>query len=188
MLIVLPVLSFAQIKYEKSFEIDSQIGLKETEGVHYRFGIEMVNGVRFSQLFSCGVGIGFQTGKYEYKKTKNYHSLDYTISAKNSSFIPIYFRAKLNLAKKQVSPFLAFNIGYLTDIGDTSLVNASSFLAEGNVGIDITLKEMNKLYIMLGYTSHQTQMYISDFNHIPHFETIAERMTKMISLRLGFSF
>ena len=67
LLIVLPVLSFAQIKYEKSFEVDSQIGLKEAEGVHYRFGVEMVNGVRFSQLFSCGVGIGFQTGKYEYE-------------------------------------------------------------------------------------------------------------------------
>ena len=188
LLIAFPVFSFAQIKYEKSIEFDSQIGLTEPECVHYRFGVEMVNGLRFSPLFSCGIGIGFETGKYDYKRVFYHNSVDQIISAKNTSFLPVFFRAKLNLTKKQVSPFLALNVGYIADIGDTSLVNASCLLAEACIGIDIPLKEENRLYLLLGYTEHHFQTYVRSYGYEHNIENIQNNFTKMVCIRIGFSF
>ena len=188
MLVVLPVFAFAQIKYEKSFEIDSQIGLKGEESVHYRFGVEMVNGIRFSKLFSCGIGIGFETGKYDYKRVFYHNSVDQIITATSTLLLPVYFRAKLNLTKKQVSPFFAINVGYIADIGDTSLVSASSFMAEGCIGIDIPLKEENSLYFLIGYTEHYFQTYVKSYGYEYNIEDIQNNFTKMVCIRLGFSF
>jgi len=188
LLIVLPALTFAQVKYEKSIEIDGQIGLKESEGVHYRFGVEMINGLRVSPLFSFGLGIGLQTGEYDYKKSKGLHDTDYVISKENTTFLPVFLRAKLNLSKKQISPFIAFNIGYLSDIGDTSLVKASCLLAEGDIGVDIPIKENSKIYLMLGYTTHETEMYVSSWLSSGLHEGVAPRNTKMICIRAGFAF
>ena len=184
LLLLLPFVSFAQVRYEKSFEINSEFGIKESECVYNHFGVEMINGIRISPIFSCGVGVGIGTGKYDFKKIKNNYG-QYTISSENTFFVPAYLRAKLNFNKKRVSPFTVLNIGYIFDAGDTSLVNANSFLAEGDVGIDIYFTKNNMLYFMLGYTNRSSEIYIRfDTSH----STIAERHTGMLCFRVGYAF
>ena len=185
LLLMLPLVSFAQIRYEKSFEINSEIGLKENECLYYYIGAEMINGISFSPIFSCGLGVGMGTGKYDYEKVKMSSGSVYHIESKNTLFLPTYVRAKLNFTKKRVSPFAAVNIGYIFDLGDTSLVNANSLLLEADLGLDVNFNKDSKLYFMFGYTNRKSEIYIRhDISHT----IIADRSTGMICFRIGYAF
>ena len=55
LLLMLPLVSFAQIRYEKSFEINSEIGLKENECLYYYIGAEMIKSVLYDLKFSISI-------------------------------------------------------------------------------------------------------------------------------------
>ena len=185
-LVILSLTSFAQPKYEKSFELGFQKGL--SNDFNYYFGIDMINGLRFNDIISCGIGVGYGRGDYLAWKTKGYKDKEYKLGNEGSSFIPVYARFKVNLTKKRISPFLVGNLGYVFDIGDTSLTNASGIYGEADFGVDVPISEGSKLYFMAGVCPRLSQTFFRDYGNLNADGLVQNKETTMISFKIGFMF
>lgn len=177
---------FAQPAYEKSFELVYQISQSENYKNYY--GIEMINGVRLkSDLLFCGIGIGYGRGTYAAWDTKGYKDEEYKLEYETTSLVPVYGRAKINLSRKSIAPFIAGNLGYVFDVGDTSLTHAGGLYTEANFGVDIALQEDSVLYLMVGAVPRHSQEYFKNYNSSNE-GIIIDLTTTMISFRVGLVF
>lgn len=183
---VLTTLSlFGQPKYEKSIEIGYQIGQSDDYKNYY--GIEMINGVRFNDFLSCGIGVGFGKGTFLNWKTKSYKETEYKLEDDTASFIPIFGRVKVNLTRKKISPFIVGNLGYVMDMGDKSVTNASGIYGEADFGVDIPVSEGSKLYVMVGIAPRQSQVFFKDYNTDSN-GIVLKKETNMVSFKIGYLF
>lgn len=138
----------AQIGYEKSIELGGSIGLdKFTKS---SFEIEMINGYRFNDYFSLGMGVGFRyTDALYYRSTT---LGDFYESRDGKYLIPLYARIKANLTNTKISPFLLANVGYTFDVGQNPNKNTYGFMIEPAFGIDFKLNEDKLgLYFLVGF-------------------------------------
>lgn len=178
-IIVLIMISFscikAQIRYEKSFEAGVFIGLDKFTKSSYE--IDMINGVRLNQYIFAGVGIGARYANSLNNKMRLYSfSPDYYQSSYGSSInyttsyddfdnyggnilLPLFLRVKITLSKGLVSPFVAGNVGYAFDIGQSYLRNMYGFLVEPSFGVDIYLTKKTALFFMAGYNMQNAQYH-----------------------------
>ncbi|MDP4202923.1 MAG: hypothetical protein Q8861_09520 [Bacteroidota bacterium] len=165
----------AQLHYEKSFEAGVLIGLNEFTKSSYE--IDMINGVRLNQSIFAGIGIGARyanslSGKMRlynfsssYYQTSYGSSMNYTTSHDDfdnyggSLLLPLFLRVKITLSKETVAPFIAGNVGYAFDIGQSYLRNMYGFLVEPSLGMDIYLTKKTALYFMAGYNMQSAQYH-----------------------------
>lgn len=97
-----------------------------------RIKFDVVNGYRIQPEFSIGVGIG----------VKYFTNVEFAT-------IPLYAHLRSDLLRQNVTPFIAFNIGY--NISTKSILKGG-LLAEPSVGIGIRMNRKSQLNISLGYS------------------------------------
>ena len=143
-----------QVGYEKSIELGGAIGLdKFTKG---SFEIDMINGYRFNDCFSLGVGTGFRYTDALYYTS---NTLDYYFESRDGKFlIPLYARVKANLTKAKVSPFFLANVGYTFDVGQNPNKNTYGLMIEPSFGVDFKLNEKNLgFYFLVGFNMQKAE-------------------------------
>lgn len=179
--------------YEKSIEIYGGPGLDKF--TKYSFGIEMVNGLRFNDYFSLGIGVGFRYTKALYTsmyQSKHVYGVLITETSKSYDgkyLIPVHARIKANLSSAKVSPFLMFDAGYTFDVGQNKNKNTEGLFYEPAFGIDMKMKDGNSLYMVAGYNvqnAHYTYYSISDST--PSYHEKIKGNASTIDFKIGFVF
>lgn len=139
---------------ETSVEFNAGVGLDEN--IKYTFGINAIAGYRFNDLIFAGAGIGYSylNGLYytSYGNSSSYESYDVR------SNLNVFARAKINMSKAKISPFVQLDLGGTFGIASNSVKMANGLMYEPGFGCDFKLKEQdNKVYVMLGYKGMKYQ-------------------------------
>lgn len=176
---------FAQSRgYEKSIEVNGGVALDDYS--KFSFGLSMINGYRFNENFFIGAIVG-----YEYFDALIYGSYgDYGAykSYDPKNLLKLGARAKVNLSKARVSPFLNFDIGGSMQVARTENYPASGLFIEPAFGVDFNLPDNQSLYIMLGYHAQNNsceQFFIGSSNTSSIEE---EKLAALFDIRIGFKF
>lgn len=151
---------FAQNKgFEKAIEANGGIGLDEH--TNYSFGVNFIGGYRINEAFFIGAGLGYSYidglyyKSYEYlgsiKESYHYNSYD----ARNN--VQAFARAKYNLTKSNISPFLLIDLGGTFGLTSNEIKMANGFMYEPAFGVDFKTKNEQTIYVMLGYKGTQYQ-------------------------------
>lgn len=147
--------------YEKALELFGGPGLSDDS--KYSLGVDFVNGYRANETFFIGGGVGFK-----YAECRYYHSYmgkdDTYDSRDNKYLIPVFARAKVNLTKTNVSPFIAADLGWTFDVGQNPNKNIEGFFAEPQLGLDFNLGGLG-MYLNAGVNIqnfHYTYFTITD--------------------------
>ena len=133
--------------YEKALEIFGGPGLSDDS--KYSIGVDIINGYRANETFFIGGGIGFK-----YAECRYYHSYSSILGEKDvydsrdhKYLIPVFARAKVNLTKTNVSPFVAADLGWTFDVGQNPNKNIEGFFAEPQLGLDLNLDGLGMYFI-----------------------------------------
>lgn len=189
-LLFLCEMTYAQQKgFEASIEANGGVGLDSC--TKYSFGINLIGGYRFSDIIFLGAGIGYTYlnglyySSYEYlSKGNSIHYQSYDV--RNN--LNIFARAKVNMTKTKVSPFISLDLGGTFGLTSNSIKMANGFMFEPALGCDIKLKDEQKIYIMLGYKGMQYKYRA--FNNT--YGSVGDETRKMLSgtfcIHLGFTF
>lgn len=144
--------------FEKAIEVNGGIGLDDY--TNYSFGVNFVGGYRFNETFFVGAGLGYSYldglyySHYEYLGLGN--SINYD-SYDARSNVQVLARAKVNLTKSKVSPFILVDLGGTFGLTSNDIKMANGLIYEPAFGVDINISNEQSVYIMLGYKGMQYQ-------------------------------
>ena len=178
--------SFAQNKgYELTLDGVGSLGVSYLS--KYNVGASIINGYRFNNKFSVGIGIGFR-----YAETLYYYSEDSTLgnyeSRDNKFLLPVFLHAKFNFTDGSISPFIVGDIGYTVDIGQNKNKNLEALFVEPIVGIDFK-SEKTVWFLGLGANvqqHHYTYFHISD--KVKSSDRTVKGVAPTLSLHFGVQF
>lgn len=176
--------AFAQNKgYEKSIEFNAGVGLNNSK---YSFGLTMINGYRFNDHLFLGAGVGYEYLNALYMHT--YRRGSSSSSYDSKSLIKLGLRAKGNLSKGNISPFLSFDFGGALQVGSNAeYSSATGIYYEPAFGVDFKFGESkNELYIMLGYHSQSNKYEYFNFSDIENSTKRAN--AHLFDIKVGFKF
>lgn len=179
-------LALAQSKgYEKSIEMNAGIALDNNS--KYSFGLTMINGYRFNDYLFVGAGVGYEYFQALYMSTYEYNRSSFK-SYDPKSLIKIGVRAKANLSKGKVSPFLSFDFGGALQVGSNSKYSsATGIYYEPAFGVDFKFNESkNGLYVMLGYHSQSNKYEYFDLSDIK--QSTEHESAGLFDIKIGFRF
>ena len=134
---------FAQDKgFEKAIEANGGVGLDEY--TNYSFGINFIGGYRINQAFFIGAGLGYSYidglyyKSYEYSSgiKESYHYNSYDV--RNN--VQVFARAKYNLTKGNISPFLLIDLGGTFGLTSNEIKMANGLMYEPAFGVDFNIK------------------------------------------------
>ncbi|MBR4772667.1 MAG: hypothetical protein IK009_08050 [Bacteroidales bacterium] len=174
--------SFGQSKgYEFTVDATGALGLSNLS--KYNIGISLINGYRFSDMLSMGLGIGFR-----YAETLYYYSNDERLgdyeSRDNKYLVPIFAHLKYNFSDGVISPFIIGDVGYTFDIGYNKNKNLEALFVEPIIGIDF--KSANSIYY-LGIGANVQQHHYSHFR-ISNTSMSADRTIKGVVPTIALHF
>jgi len=142
----------------------------------------MINGWRFNDYFSTGVGFGFRYTNALYYES---NSLDDFFSSWDGKYlIPVYARVKANLTKGKVSPFFLANVGNTFDVGQNPIKNTHGLMVEPAFGIDFKSNSNTSFYLLAGILLQNTRYSYHDKT----WEKEITGMAQQVSLRFGIKF
>lgn len=176
---------FAQeIKEENNIEVNGGIGLDDC--VKYTFGLSYIMGIKSNEIFTIGVGLGYSFinglyySSYGPGYTYDYDSYDFRNNL--STFI----RAKLNLTKTDISPFIQTDLGYTFGITGSRVEMAQGFLFEPAFGCDFKVNEKQSVYFLLGLKG--MSYHYENFDFYDVIQTSEDKFAYVFSFHLGFKF
>ena len=176
----------AQTKgFEKSIEANVGIGLDKY--TNYSFGVNFVGGYRANDIFYIGAGLGYRylDGLYYSNyggKNDTYKSYD------GRSNLNLFARAKINLSRNKVSPFISIDLGGIFGLTSNSIKMANGLLYEPAIGCDIKLKGKQKFYIALGYQGFNYTYKYFNTSYGNTYQETTKRMVGEFSIHLGLCF
>ena len=174
----------AQSGYEKSIELGGAVAIDNF--TKYSFEIDMINGYRFNDLFSIGIGIGFRYTEALYYES---HTLGYYYKSYDGKYlIPCYSRIKASLSNAKVSPFFLINIGGTLDVGKNPYKNTHGLMVEPAFGVDFRQDNNTGYYFLVGFNLQNSEHeYFGSASSSYKRERITG-MAQSLSLRIGFIF
>ncbi len=177
----------AQARYEKSIELGAAVGTDKFS--KYSFQITMVNGLKFNDYFSAGVGLGFRYADVLYQAL-TYADGTYSDSRNNEYLIPLYARVKVNLTKTQVSPFFLADVGYSFNMNNSPYKNLFGLMVEPAFGIDYKFAgEKMGLYFLVGFNLQKAQYRYTSLSRWRNPESeLIKGMANSITFRGGINF
>lgn len=183
-------LVYAQQKgFETSLEANVGIGLDDY--TKYTFGVNVIGGYRFNDFISLSAGIGYTYlnglyySNYEYLgKGDSYRHKSYDVR----SNLNVFARAKINMTKTKVSPFILVDLGGTFGLASSSVKMANGFMYEPALGCDFKLKEKHKVYVMLGYKGMKYEYSAFDTTFGSAGEDIRKTTANSFCIHLGFTF
>lgn len=180
----------AQTKhYEKGVEVNGAFGLDKLQ--KYSFGIATVHSYRFGEHFALGGGVGYEYlngllyESYWYKGPLYPSELEYSYDIRN--LIKLFGRAKFNLTKSSVSPFLAVDLGYTFGLKNAKNM-ARGLFVQPVFGCDFKIGSNQKIFIMAGYNGQQ---YSYDYFNLTSGESgveLQKAFAEKINVVIGFDF
>jgi hypothetical protein len=172
----------SKVKEEKPVSPNGYIGIIEAGygfaegdfGMDY-LKLDIINGYRFNQHFSLGLGVGARA----FDEAKLYESgSEIYPEVYDAVFIPVFLSLRINLSKGKVAPYLALNAGKSFD---TSMVGLGTMFSPG-AGLRFGLGAKSALNLGVSYDSYKLPFY--NFNT----DAITEEASNAISVNLGISF
>ena len=180
----------AQTKhYEKGVEVNGAFGLDKLQ--KYSFGIATVHSYRFGEHFALGGGVGYEYlnglffESYCYKGSLYPSEHEYVYDIR--SLLKLFGRAKFNLTKSSVSPFLAVDLGYTISLRNVKNM-AKGFFVQPAFGCDFKIGSNQKIFIMAGYNGQQ---YSYDYFNLTLGESgveLQKAFAEKINVVIGFDF
>lgn len=177
-------LSAQNVKEEYNIEVNGGIGLDDC--VKYTFGLSYIMGIKSNEIFTIGVGLGYSFinglyySSYGPGYTYDYDSYDFRNNL--STFI----RAKLNLTKTDISPFIQTDLGYTFGITSQDIKMAQGFLFEPAFGCDLKIDEKQSVYFLVGVKGMSYHYKI--FDHYDLVQPTKDQFAYVLSFHLGFKF
>lgn len=153
--------------YQKSIELNGAVALDKNS--KYSFGAAMVNGYRFNNYFYLAGVAGYKSMESLYMTSSDYIGSTYKgydRSYDSRNLIQLSIRAKANLSKSNISPFLQIDLGYSFDLNSNKEAGmANGFLVEPGIGVDFQLlNSKNAIYFLISYNIHQATYREFDLN------------------------
>ncbi len=135
-----------------SFQADLYNGKALDVMSDYTIGLNAAAGISFSDRFFVGIGAGFRMTDALYYSS---YSLRRSYSLKY--LLPVFLRAKYNILRYKVSPFLMVDAGTTFDVGKSSNKNVGGFFFEPSVGVNIRFNDRLSMYIATGPNVQHTE-------------------------------
>ena len=181
---------FAQDKgFEKAIEVNGGVGLDDC--INYTFGANFIGGYRISPSFFVGAGLGYTYIDGLYYKSYEYinkgESLSYN-SIEARSNLQAFVRAKYNLTKSNVSPFLLVDLGGTFGLTSNKIKMANGFMYEPAFGVDFKIKNEQTIYVMLGYKGTQYQYKYFNTTYGDSGVELQKKTAGTFCIHLGFKF
>lgn len=148
------------LHYEQSIEFTAATDFEDKGGDRSIYGLEYIGGVRFSNLFFLGAGIGI-----------NFHSfsddLDEVLIDDGSRYecydcpenlvsVPLYLHTRLYFTDTRCQPFFALSVGgQITGLKtakgyDEIYYNPSCFMITPQLGVNYQLNDKASMYLTAG--------------------------------------
>ena len=181
--------------YEKSIELHGGMWLDNYS--KYGFGISMINGYRFRDHFYLGAGLGYKYMNSLYYTSSNYVGDRYTgyhESFDSRNLIQLYARAKANLSKGKISPFLQLDVGGSLDLNSNKDAGtAGGIILEPAFGVDFKTKDpKTAIYVSVGYNlqgiSYRKWDLDPDVVGTSEGDIMKNGMAGQLVFRIGFRF
>lgn len=194
-LLIMALLCMCEMTYaqQKGFEasIEANVGIGLDNCTKYSFGANVIGGYRFSDYIFIGAGIGYSYinglyySNYEYISKGNSYSYK-SYDVRNN--LNVFARAKFNMTKTKVSPFISVDLGGTFALTSNSIKMANGFMYEPALGCDFKLKEKHKVYVMLGYKGMQYQYRAFDTTYGSTDDEMRKTSAGAFCIHLGFTF
>lgn len=136
-------LSIAELNYGFGINtINTYHGSVAIEGTFPTIGLRSINGYQLNEMFSFGLGAGFEA----------FYDAD-----KKGAMIPFTLDARMHFKKGKFSPMLNLNGGY-----SVGIQNSSGLAANPAVGIRYYLSNKMAYVLTLGYKVQQQRVFLPD--------------------------
>ena len=175
--------------FEKAIEANGSVGLDNC--TKYTFGVNFIGGYRVNPHFFIGAGLGYSYVDGLYYSSYEYLGKGNSISYKSYDVrnnLQVFGRAKVNLTKSKISPFLLIDLGGTFALSSNSIKMANGFFYEPAFGVDFGIKDKQSIYVMLGYKGTQYQYRAFDNTYGSVGDEMRKQMAGTFCFHLGFKF
>ena len=147
------------LHYEQSIEFTAATDFQDKGGDRSVYGLEYIGGIRFSNLFFLGAGIGLNFHSFShdlelpYQGAYAYYCPD---APENLVSVPLYLHTRLYFTHTRCQPFFALSIGgQITGIKnakgyDDAYYNPSCFMLSPQLGVNYQLNDKTSMYLTVG--------------------------------------
>ena len=178
------------LKYEQSVELSFYTFEGDKIGVTI-IGVDYIGGVRFSNLFYLGAGIGINYNTYSgnlnlSSEGGNHYYYNDKYLAENPICIPLYLHTRFYFTRTRCQPFIALSLGgqfttYKKDEYYDWGYNPSCLFINPLAGVNYRLNDKVALYLDLGYTCRYVAEYM-------HFSVISRDFQYGLEMNIGCTF
>ena len=146
------------LHYEQSIEFTEATDFEDKGGDRSVFGLEYIGGIRFSNLFFLGAGIGINFHSYCYDFDVSYsdvYGLYCNDCPENLVSVPLYLHTRLYFTDTRCQPFFALSVGgQVTGRKDAkyhkAYYNPSCFMINPQLGVNYQLNDKLGMYLTVG--------------------------------------
>ena len=147
------------LHYEQSIEFTAATDFEDKGGDRSIYGLEYIGGVRFSNLFFLGAGIGINFHSFSDDLDLSYHGAYgyYCPDApENLVSVPLYLHTRLYFTHTRCQPFFALSVGgQITGLKtakgyDDAYYNPSCFMLSPQLGVNYQLNDKTCMYLTVG--------------------------------------
>ena len=146
------------LHYEQSIEFTAATDFQDKGGDRSVYGLEYIGGIRFSNLFFLGAGIGINFHSFSddfdlsYSDAVGLYCVD---CPENLVSVPLYLHTRLYFTDTRCQPFFALSIGgQITGRKDAKFhkayYNPSCFMINPQLGINYQLNDKLSMYLTAG--------------------------------------
>ncbi len=189
LLLLCGTVSAQKNRFATSIEANGSVGLDDY--TKYSFGVNFVGGYQIGKTFFIGAGVGYSyfEGLY-YSSTEDgyFDTLEFYDSYDARSNVQVFARAKFNLTKSKVSPFLLVDIGGTFGLTSNEIKMANGLMYEPAIGLDIDINDKQAIYVMIGYKGSQYQYKDFDLRYGNTGEELCKETAGAFCLHFGFKF
>ena len=177
------------LKYQQSVEA-SLYGVIDDDGMENTiFGVDYIGGVRFSNLFYLGAGVGLQFNSNHGKLFLggDYGSFYYNDDVpENLVVVPLYLHTRFYLTHTRCQPFVALSVGgqltgYKKDEQHDWGYNPSCFFINPLVGVSYSINDKAAVYVDLGCMARNAAGNV-------HFNELEREMQFGFEMNIGCTF
>ena len=155
------------LHYEQSIEFTEATDFEDKGGDRSVFGLEYIGGIRFSNLFFLGAGIGINFHSYCYDFDLSYgdaSGLYCNDCPENLVSVPLYLHTRLYFTNTRCQPFFALSVGgqitgtksvkgldeVIHNGSDEVYYNPSCFMVTPQLGVNYQLNNKTSMYLTAG--------------------------------------
>ena len=185
------------LHYEQSIEFTDATDFQDKGDDRSVYGLEYIGGIRFSNLFFLGAGIGINFHSFSddfdlsYSDAVGLHCFD---CPENLVSVPLYLHARLYFTDTRCQPFFALSVGgQITGRKDAKFhkayYNPSCFMISPQMGVNYQLNDKLSMYLTLGCMIRDivhTVYYNPYYNETYVYHNMGEGIAMKMSLGVTF--